>query len=75
VSSCDAASESSMLSMLAPITATLASAAFLIGGVGIEFLPGYPKCSPGESHRSLFMSDDCDVSDVDCCGYTKRVYQ
>lgn len=50
--------------MLVPTTSTLVSAVFLVGGVVVKLPPADPKCSPGESLRSLFRSDDGGVFNV-----------
>jgi hypothetical protein len=65
VSGCGAVSESFVLTMLVLSTSMLVS----------EWLPpwrrrlgvptlGYPKCSPCESHRYLFRSDDGGVINI-----------
>ena len=64
VAGCDASSESLVLTMLVPTTSTLVSVVFLVGGVVVKFPPVDPKCTHGESHRSLFRSDDGGVFDV-----------
>ena len=57
-------SESFVPAMLVPTTSTLLSAVFLVGGGVVKLPPVDPKCSPGESLRSLFRSDDDGVFDV-----------